>query len=152
MSVRSYTKIWLYLIWGTHNREKLLINKELRKKLSEFLFNYAKEKNIFIKVNYVNSDHVHSIIDLPTDKTIAEVMQLLKGASSYWINQQVDFKFAWAKGYAAFSVSESNLTRVINYILNQEEHHHKKSFTEEYEEFLAKHNFLLSNSKNSVNG
>ncbi|MBZ0183609.1 MAG: transposase [Melioribacteraceae bacterium] len=91
MSVRSYTKIWLHLIWGTHNREKLLINKELRKKLSEFLFNYAKEKNIFIKVNYVNSDHVHSLIDLPTDKTIAEVMQLLKGVSSYWINSTSRF-------------------------------------------------------------
>ena len=152
MSVRSYTKIWLHLIWGTHNREKSLNNKELRKKLSKYLINYTKEKNIFMKVNYVNSDHVHSLIDLPTDKTIAETLQLIKGASSYWINQQVEYKFTWAKGYAAFSVSESNLKKVVNYILNQEEHHHKKSFTEEYEEFLDKHNFLLSDSKNSVNG
>ncbi|RJP57392.1 MAG: hypothetical protein C4543_09855 [Ignavibacteriales bacterium] len=68
MSVRSYTKVWLHLIWGTQKREKSLVGKELRKNLSNFFHNYSKEKEIYMKVNYVNSDHVHALIDLPTDK------------------------------------------------------------------------------------
>lgn len=97
-----------------------------------------------MKVNYVNPDHVHALIDLPTDKTIADTLHLLKGSSSNWINKQINFKFAWAKGYAAFSVSESNLKKVVDYILNQEEHHRVKSFAEEYEEFLQKHNVVVN--------
>ncbi len=136
MSVRSYTKIWLHLIWGTHKREKSLLNKEIRVKISNHLVEYSKQKGIYMKANYVNSEHVHALIDLPTDKTIEEVMRLIKGESSLWINKQVDFKFLWGKGYGAFSVSESNLDKVVKYINGQEEHHRKKSYTEEYDEFL----------------
>lgn len=144
MSVRSYTKVWLHLIWGTQNREKSLAKKELRKKLSEYLYKYAQEKRIYMKVNFVNSDHVHVLIELPTDKSIADVLHLLKGSSSNWINKQVDFKFVWAKGYAAFSVSESILSKVVKYIINQEEHHRNKSFSEEYAEFLQKHKVVVN--------
>ncbi len=123
MSVRSYTKIWLHLIWGTHNRNKLLLEKSLRKELSTHLYKYSKEKGIYMKINYVNSDHVHAIISLPTNYTIENVLKLIKGNSSYWINKKIGSKFSWARGYAAFSVSESVLSKVENYIKNQEEHH-----------------------------
>ena len=109
------------------------------------LYQYANEKSIYMKINYVNSDHVHVLIDLPTSKTIEDILHLLKGSSSNWINKQVNFKFSWSKGYAVFSVSESNLDRVVKYIANQDEHHRKKSYLEEYEMFLQKH-------KISVNG
>ena len=144
MSVRSYTKIWLHLIWGTLNREKSLIDLDLRRKLSEYLYKYAHEKTIYMKVNYVNSDHVHALIDLPTNKTIEDILHLLKGSSSNWINKQVNFKFSWGKGYAAFSVSKSSLDRVVKYIINQEEHHRKKSYLEEYEMFLLKHQISIN--------
>ena len=107
-----------------------------------------------MKVNYVNSDHIHSVIDLPipkeyirTNMTIEDVARLLKGElsssegiHSQWINNNVESKFNWATGYAAFSVSESKLDKVIKYILNQEKHHKNKSFTEEYDEFLRAYN------------
>lgn len=144
MSVRSYTKVWLHIIWGTHNREKSLTKKEFRKNLVDYFYKYSKEKNIYMKVNFVNSDHVHVLIDLPTDKTIADVLHLFKGSSSNWINKQVGFKFAWAKGYAVFSVSESNLGKVVDYINNQEEHHRVKSFSDEYAEFLKKHKVVIN--------
>ena len=144
MSVRSYTKIWLHLIWVTHNREKSLPDKILRRKLSEYLYEYSKEKNIYMKTNYVNSDHVHALIDLPTDKTIEDIFHLLKGSSSHWINKQVSYKFSWAKGYAAFSVSESNVDKVFMYIQNQKEHHRKIGLAEEYEKFLKKYNIVLN--------
>lgn len=140
MSVRSYTKIWLHLVWGTHNNIKFLSDRNLRKEISHYFYKYADEKNIYMKVNYVNADHVHALVDLPTGKTIEEVLQLLKGSSSHWINQKVNFKFSWKVGYGAFSVSDSNISKVVNYIMNQEEHHRVKNFTEEYEEFVRKHN------------
>lgn len=144
MSVRSFTKIWVHIIWGTQNREKSLIDKDLRKRLSEYFYKYSNEKDIYMKINYINSDHVHALIDLPTNKTLEDILHLLKGSSSNWINRQVNFKFSWGKGYAAFSVSESNLDRVIKYIINQEEHHRKKSFAEEYDEFQLKHKISIN--------
>lgn len=137
MSVRSYTKIWLHIIWPAFNHDNILTDAELRRNTSNFLQDYSAEKNIYMKVNYVMPDHVHGLIDLPTNKSIEDTMQLIKGASSFWINKQINFQFRWAKGYAAFSVSESNLDRVVKYILNQKEHHRKKSYTEEHTEFLA---------------
>ena len=142
MSIRSFTKIWLHLIWGTKNREKILSNREFRKRISNHLLTYSKEKGIYMKVNYVNSDHVHAVIDLPTNMTIEDVSRLLKGGTSYWINNNTESKFNWATGYAAFSVSESNLNKLVKYILNQEEHHKDKTFTEEYDDFLRAYNVM----------
>jgi len=119
-------------------REKLIIAIEERKKVSSYLYDYAKSKNIFMKINYVNAEHVHALVDLPTDISIEEMMHLLKGSSSHWINQQdlCPGKFAWGRGYAALSVSESNLKRVIEYIEKQGEHHKVKNSSEEYEQFI----------------
>ncbi|MEW6507785.1 MAG: transposase [Bacteroidota bacterium] len=91
-----------------------------------------------MKKNYVNSEHVHAIIDLPTNLSIEEVMHLLKGSSSHWINNKKYFaaKFNWGRGYAALSVPESALDKVVKYIEGQEEHHRTKSFLEEYEAFI----------------
>ena len=87
-----------------------------------------------MKVNYVNADHVHSIIDLPTKYSIEEVVKLLKGGSSHWINENriVTCKFSWGRGYGVFSVSQSNIQDTVKYINNQEEHHKKKSFMDEF--------------------
>lgn len=144
MSVRSYTKIWLHLIWGTYKHENFLPDRNLRKELSKYFYEYSKGKNIYMKINYVNSDHVHAIIDLPTNITIEDALHFYKGNSSNWINKKVSYKFSWGKGYAAFSVSESNMDKVIKYIINQEEHHRKKSFTEEYEGFISKHSIIIN--------
>ena len=140
MSVRSFTKIWIHFIWGTKNHDKSLPDREFRKRISKHLSVNAESKGIYMKVNYINSDHVHALIDLPTNITIEDVARLLKGELSSWINNTIEFKFNWATGYAALSVSESKLDKVIKYILNQEEHHKHKSFTEEYEKFLSAYN------------
>ena len=140
MSLHSYSKVWLHLIWSTHNKEKVLL-KGVRKQVSNFLYNYAEEKEINMKTNYVNAEHVHALVDLPTTLSIDECLKLLKGSSSHYINYNrlVNNKFRWARGYGAFSVSESQLKKVIDYINNQEEHHRTKSFTEEYELFMKRY-------------
>jgi putative transposase len=86
-----------------------------------------------MKINYVNAEHVHILVDLPTGMSIEEMMQLLKGASSHWVNQRdlLAEKFAWGRGYGAFSVSHSGVADVCRYIAGQEEHHRKRSFSEE---------------------
>ena len=94
-----------------------------------------------MKINFFNADHTHALIDLPTNLTIEQVIQLLNGSSSHWINQKrlVKGRFAWGRGYGAFSVSHSDVSRAANYIARQEEHHRKKSFVEEYELFVERY-------------
>ncbi len=107
MSLHSYSKVWLHLIWSTHNKEKVLL-KDARKQVSNFLYTYAEEKKIYMRTNYVNAEHVHALVDLPTTLSIKECLKLLKGSSSHYINQNrlVNSKFRRARGYGAFSVSE----------------------------------------------
>jgi putative transposase len=102
-----------------------------------------------MKINYVNADHAHALIDLPTNLCIEDCAKLLKGSSSHYINQNriINTKFFWGRGYGAFSVSASQLEAVTEYIKNQEEHHRAKSFTEEYKVFIEKYGF-----KYGVNG
>jgi len=107
-------------------------------KLNSELIRYAKEKGIFLQASFVNADHVHILIDHPTNQTIEQVAKLFKGSSSHWINEQqlVLGRFAWQRGYGAFSVSQSHVNRVTAYIANQEEHHRSVSFQEEYQRFV----------------
>ena len=137
MSKHSYSRCWLHLIWSTLNHEKVL-NKEACVKISHYLSEYTQSKGIYMKINYVNDDHIHTLIDLPTKFSIEEVAKLFKGSSSHWINQNklVMGAFSWGRGYSAFSVSQSQIDKVAAYIVGQEEHHRHKTFTEEYEEFI----------------
>jgi REP element-mobilizing transposase RayT len=102
------------------------------------------------KINYFNADHTHALIDLPTNLTIEQVIQLLKGSSSHWINQNqlVKGRFAWGRGYGAFSVSHSDVSKVANYIARQEEHHRKRSFAEEYEIFVKRYGLEWRDEEN----
>ncbi len=96
MSLHSYSRVWLHAVWGTLERRPML-NKTAAVRVSSFLYQYSSEKGIYMKLNYVNSDHVHVLVDLPTNLTVEELMHLLKGASSHWINENnlSRFKFAW---------------------------------------------------------
>ncbi len=145
MSLHSYTRCWIHLIWGTHNREKVL-TAEACEQLKKYLLSYAKGKKIFIRQIFVNPDHVHILLDLPTNMTIEDVAHLLKGSSSNWINKSnlLKTKFSWGRGYAAFSVSHSVADKVSDYISNQKEHHRKRSFSEEYEEFIKLYGLNLN--------
>ena len=96
-----------------------------------------------MKINYVNADHVHALIDLPKNLSLEDLVQLFKGSSSHWINANnvVTGKFAWARGYGAFSVSESNTDQVAAYIAGQEAHHRLLPFAYELKEFVKRHGF-----------
>ena len=137
-----YFKIWVHLIFSTKNREKL-ISKDIKKKLITHIINNGKRKNIYIdRVNGIE-DHLHILLSLDNDMSISKAAQLIKGESSYWLNTNklCKIKFEWQDEYIALSVSESVIPKVRVYIDNQEEHHRKKTFMEEYSEFIKRYGF-----------
>ena len=140
MSVHSYSRCWIHLIWATLNRDRVL-NKKAAAGLSRYLLEYAEEQGVYMKINFVNPDHVHALIDVPTGLSIEKVVQLLKGSSSHWVNSNelLRGKFAWARGYGAFSASHSNVDLVARYIVDQEKHHRVRTFAEELKEFIERH-------------
>ena len=143
-----YLNIWIHFIWSTKNRQPLL-TRNLRPTIFTHIRKNATKHGIHI--DFINGyvEHVHVLISLKSNQTIAKIAQLLKGESSHWINQNnLTFtKFEWQDEYIAISVSESILKRVREYIKNQPEHHRKKSFTEEYQSFMKKYKFHHSNTR-----
>src|SRR5437868_3315155 len=120
MSFHSYSRVWLHLVWATLERRSLLRNSAAAK-LSTWLHDYSASKGVYMKINFVNPDHVHALVDLPTRISIEDMMQFFKGGSSYWINENklVSGKFGWGRGYGVFSVSHSGVSEVARYIAGQ---------------------------------
>lgn len=140
MSLHSYSRVWLHLVWATLERRRLL-TKPAATKLSEYLYQYSSEKGVYMKINFVNPEHVHALVDLPTSLSIEEMVQLFKGGSSHWINHSdlLPSKFAWGRGYGVFSVSHSGVGEVAKYIAGQEEHHRKRSYSEELKRLVERY-------------
>ena len=142
-----FVKVYIHFVWSTKNRVPHLKTLEMRKAMWEHIKANADKKGIF--VDYVNgyNDHCHCLVSLGTDQTISKVMQLIKGESAFWFNNQkiILEKFQWQDEYFAVSVSESVIEKVRNYIKNQEAHHNKKSFQNEYEELIDKFGFKKFN-------
>jgi putative transposase len=138
----GYIKIWVHLVWTTKNRNAIL-TREIRKDIFSHIKENAKTKGIYI--DFINGylEHVHCLVSLGSGQTIDKIVMLLKGESSYWINKNkiCSTKFAWQEEYFAVLVSESMVNRVRDYIKNQENHHKKRSFDDEYNEFIRKYGF-----------
>jgi putative transposase len=147
-----YTKVFIHYIWATKNR-RLLISKELKPLLLQHISENTGKKEIFIDTINCVADHIHLLVSLGTEQTIAKTAMLIKGESSFWVNKQkfIKDKFEWQDEYIALSVSYSAIDKVRAYILNQEEHHKKKPFAEEYDEFLRAHQFENTLAKASDN-
>jgi putative transposase len=141
--IMPFIKVYIHFVWSSKNRYPFFDTKEKRQIVWQHIKENANEKGIFI--DFVNgyADHCHCLVSLGVDQTIQKVMQLIKGESSFWINKQglTKEKFEWQDEYFAVSVSESMIETVRNYIRNQEAHHSKKTFQEEYNEFIEKYGF-----------
>lgn len=119
------------------------MTKNIKKQMIKHIKENAIEKNIYIDSIDGGKEHLHVLISLGSKQTVSEIAQLLKGESSFWINSEnlIKKKFGWQDEYFAVSVSQSVLPRVRKYIRNQEEHHNRKSFSEEYNEFMREYGF-----------
>jgi REP element-mobilizing transposase RayT len=134
-----FTQIYIQLVFAVKNREALLINK-YQKEVFSYMSRIAsnlKHKSIIINGM---PDHIHIFIGLNPSVSISDTVYELKRSSSLFINNKKWFrsKFYWQEGYGAFSYSKSQVENVYNYILNQEKHHTKTTFREEYIDFLNK--------------
>jgi len=138
----SFVKIWIHLIWSTKNRQPL-ITRDLKFKLYDHIRENAKNKKIFLDHINGTADHVHLLISMKGDQSISKIAFLLKGESSHWVNENKfkRTKFEWQDEFIAVSVSESLVPKVREYIRNQEEHHRKKTFQEEYDLFMKRYGF-----------
>jgi len=137
-----WVKVWLHFVWSTKDRHPFLTN-ETRIKVFEHIRQNAREKGIHIDFIYGYIDHVHCLISLGTDQTLGWIMHSIKGESSFWINKNklTKMKFAWQDEYFVVSVKGSTLPGVRKYIANQEDHHKRVSFEDEFEKFLKRAGF-----------
>ena len=142
-----FIKIYIHFVWSTKNRYPFLSTPDLRKSMWKHIRENAKKKGIFI--DFVNGyqEHCHCLVSLGDKQTIRQIMQLIKGESSHWINKEGMLKeqFEWQDEYFAVSVSESNIARLRNYIKNQEDHHSRKTWEVEYNELIDKFGFQKFN-------
>jgi REP element-mobilizing transposase RayT len=138
----SYVKIWIHAIWATKNRAAL-ISSNVERDVHQHIVKQLQAQKCFVKIVNGMPDHVHCLFMINKQHSISEIIKQVKGSTSHYINQNnlIPEKFAWQTGYAAFSVSESAIDKVYRYIKNQKEHHRRKLFQEEYNEFLKLYGF-----------
>ena len=137
----TFTQIYLHLVFAVQNRTSLIQPKwkdELYKYITGII---QTNSHKLIAINGM-PDHLHIAIGYKPHQLIPDLLQDVKGSSSKWINEKkfVKGKFIWQEGYGAFSFSHSQIDRVVKYISNQEQHHKKKTFQEEYIQLLKKYN------------
>lgn len=143
---KSFTKLYIHSVWSTKNREKIL-NTNVRNKIFEHIKENCLKKEITLLEINGYTDHVHIFIDLNPAMSLAEAINLIKGESSHWINENkiIPGKFSWQKRYSAFSVSNSIKSKVLNYIKNQENHHKKMSYLDEVKKFYKEFGIEFDN-------
>lgn len=141
-------RIFVHVFWATKHRNPI-ISKELKSVLLPHIKSNSIKKNIHIDCLNCVTDHIHLLISMGSEDSIAKIVMLLKGESSYWVNKEklTREKFEWQDEYSALSVNSSALDRLRAYIYNQKEHHRKKTYVDECEAFLRANQFDISSSK-----
>ena len=135
----TFSQIYIQIVFAVKGCENIIAKQwkeELNKYISGIITNKG-QKSIIVNGT---SDHVHIFIGLKPSMAIADLVRDIKNNSSNFINEKkfIKGKFAWQEGYGAFSYAHSQIENVYQYIANQEEHHKKKTFKEEYMDFLQK--------------
>lgn len=140
----SFHAHFVHVVFSTKHRRPWL-TFEIRQRLWKVMHGILKRHGIDSIAIGGYEDHCHALISLPSTESVAKAVKTLKGASSKWLSDEYPElrSFAWQVGYAEFSVSTSQLTKVIEYIANQEEHHTKVSFHDEYVAFLRANNIVF---------
>lgn len=133
----TYTQILVQIVFAVKARQNL-ISEEYREQIEKYICGIVSNKRSKPLAIYCNPDHCHILIGLHPSVSISEIARDIKSNSSKWINENnwISKNFAWQEGFGAFTYSHSQLNRVVQYIRNQPEHHRKKTFREEYMEYL----------------
>ncbi|MBK6836490.1 MAG: IS200/IS605 family transposase [Bacteroidetes bacterium] len=137
----TYSQIYIHLVFAVKGRENV-IDKSFKNELYKYICGIVtnKKQKVF-SINGV-ADHIHILVSIGPDYSISNLVKDIKVNSTKWINEKkfVIGKFQWQEGFGAFSVSQSQISKVATYIDNQEEHHKKTTFKQEYIDFLKSYN------------
>jgi REP element-mobilizing transposase RayT len=141
--LHSFVRNYLHITWSSKNRVRVFQNNS-KLTLKDFIIEKSKEIECSLLAINIQPEHLHILVDLPANLCLSDFVQKIKGSSSHWINDQklVQGKFSWQRGYGAFSVSASQIDVLKKYIRNQDEHHRRKSFEEEYNEWKRNYGFF----------
>jgi putative transposase len=133
----SYIRIWIHCVWTTKNRHPFL-RDEIRNEVIYHIRDNAKLKGIYI--DHINGylEHLHALVLLGGQQTISDIMQKIKGESSFWINKNrmTKSKFEWQDDFYAVSIGINQLETLRKYIRNQEQHHNRMSFKKELDSLI----------------
>lgn len=137
---QSYVCLPTHVVFSTKNRAPL-IQPEWEDRLYSYIGGILREEKCVLLAAGGMPDHVHFLISWSKERSVADVLRVIKTNSSKWIRDTIpnQEEFAWQSGYGAFAVSQSNVDQVKRYIANQKEHHQKMSFKEEFIAMLRKH-------------
>lgn len=135
----TYSQVYLHIVFAVKGRQNL-IRAEIREELHKYITGIITNRDQKLLSIFCMPDHTHLLIGLKPSISISDLVRDIKAGSSKFINDKklIKGKFSWQEGFGVFSYSRSQIDPVIKYIQNQEKHHHKKSFKEEYLEFLKK--------------
>ena len=135
----TFTQIHIHTVFAVQNRESL-ISKDWREDLYKYIIAIIQNHDHKVLAIGGMGDHVHVLFGFRPTQSLSDLMQQVKRNSSEWINKsrRVIGKFSWQEGYGAFSYGKSQVPNVIDYIKNQEKHHARQTFSEEYKKFLDK--------------
>lgn len=138
----SWVRIYIHIVFTTKNRIPFLNCPEIRKYVFQHIKQNANEKGIWLDSVSGYTDHAHCLVSLGPEQSISNVVQLIKGESSHWINKEriTKEKFKWQNDYWAVGVNERGIENVRNYIHNQENHHKKRLFKDELQIFIQENN------------
>ena len=138
---QSLARLWTHLIFSTKDRFPFLSDKSIRTDMHAYLATVLRNHDCETLIVGGVADHTHSLFSLSRNYSIATIVKEIKRTSSSWIKEisPLQAKFHWQNGYGAFSVSQSDLGRVIKYIERQEQHHRRVTFQDEFREFLKKY-------------
>ncbi len=135
----TFSQIYIQVVFAVKGRENL-IGKQWKNELHKYISGIIRGKEQKSIIVNGAADHIHCFIGLKPSMAISDLVRDIKNNSSKFINEKkfIKGKFQWQEGYGAFSYSHSQMGQVYNYILNQEQHHKKQTFKEEYIDFLNK--------------
>lgn len=134
----TYSDNLVHVVFSTAERRRYSAEKMVR--VREYMGGIARENGLSAVALGGIEDHVHVLLQMPTTITTARAVQLIKGGSSKWFNEEYPGSgFSWQEGFSVFSVSRSQVERVVAYIAGQVEHHRKRSFEEELKTMLKQH-------------
>jgi putative transposase len=136
----TYTQIYLHVVFAVSGRA-CVISSACREELQNYISGIVTRQGQKLIAVYCMPDHTHVLLGLKPNITPSDLIGDIKTGSTNHINEQrwIGCRFSWQEGYGAFSVSHSHLERVANYIHHQDRHHQRKSFQQEYVEFLERH-------------